>query len=400
MNAISILIAPDKFKGTLTAAEVAEHLRAGLEDAGRSGVRCTTMPLADGGDGTVAAVSAAGYKPVMLRLTGSDGARRTTAAIAFNGHTAVIEVANICGLSAVPPDERNPLGATSRGVGEAIRYATEVLAARRVVVGLGGSATTDGGAGMLHALGVRFVDRDGRDVEPRAGALSDLARVDFSGLIPLSGIEVLGASDVDNPLYGPHGAATVFAPQKGAGLDETRLLDRGLAHLARLTDGDGGLASLPGAGAAGGLGYGLLLLGGALTSGADFILSLLDFSRRAAATDVIVTGEGRLDSQTGRGKLIAAVARHAGDAATIAVVGSTTLTADESSALGLSAVYAIADRAAADTSRDAELSAQVLRLIGRELFEAISSRRIRDGVHVSSAGAAPSAQEQRQRERT
>lgn len=365
METISILIAPDKFKGTLTASEVAEYIRGGLEEAAGSGIRCVVLPLADGGDGTVAASCAAGYKPYPLVVTGSEGTQRSTA-LAFDGHTAVIEVASICGLASVPSGERDPLGATTEGVGEAIRYAVETLGAQRLVVGLGGSATTDGGAGLLHALGARFFDRKGGKVSPRAGHLHALTHVDLSEMLPLNGTKIIGASDVDNILLGPKGAATMFAPQKGATPGHVVLLEQGLKRLCSLADSRQ-LAECPGAGSAGGLGYGICLLGGTLVSGAEFVFDLLNFSHYAATADVIITGEGRLDAQSRQGKLVSAVTQIAPGTRVLAVVGCNDLSPDEYAAMGLSGVYSIADRTIADTSQDPAASARILHRIGSEI---------------------------------
>src|SRR5580693_683433 len=206
-----VVVAPDKFKGSLTAAEVA----AGLLRGGFTG-EIEALPVADGGDGTVAAAIAAGYSRVELAVRGPVG-KNVTASYALLGDTAVIEAAQACGLALLPPGCLAPLTATSRGVGELILAAGQ-LGARRIVLGVGGVATTDGGAGLLQALGARLTDDEGRDLAPGGGALARLATVDLAQLRDLSGMEFLLASDVDNPLLGPSGAAAVYGPQKGASL--------------------------------------------------------------------------------------------------------------------------------------------------------------------------------------
>ncbi len=366
-----VLVAPDKYKGSLTAAEVAHWISAGLaEGAGPDGVDCDLLPLADGGDGSVAAALAAGYEPVVLEATGPTGLPVRTSA-ARRGDTAVVEVAGTSGLAVLPDGRRDALGSSSHGVGEAIRH-VRGLGAHRIVVALGGSATTDGGAGLLHALGVRFLAVDGTEVRPSGGTLGSVDRLDLTGLLPLDGVELLGASDVTNPLTGPLGAARVFGPQKGAGPAEVDLLDDALAHLVDLAERAGvpgarAAAASPGAGSAGGIGYALLLLGGRLVSGAGFFLDLLGFDARARAADLVITGEGSMDEQTRDGKLISVVVQRSGGRPVAAVVGRDALSAEGVRELGLHAVHALADRTDEDSSRDPALSARLLQRIGRDI---------------------------------
>lgn len=206
-----VLVAPDKFKGSLTALEVATAIAEGLEAAG---VASRLLPLADGGDGSVAAALHAGSAPRTVAVRAADGRRHHTE-FAFDGTTAVVEVAGTCGLSTLPPGELAPMTSSSYGFGQAVLAALDA-GARRIVLCLGGSASTDGGAGLLAALGVRFRDDAGRDVEPAGGALARIAEVDVSGLRDLAGAELIVATDVTNPLLGADGAAAVFGPQKGA----------------------------------------------------------------------------------------------------------------------------------------------------------------------------------------
>src|SRR5487761_190913 len=216
-----VVVAPDKFKGSLTAAEVTAAVAAGLVRGGFIG-EIEALPVADGGDGTVAAAVAAGFRRVELVVHGPVG-KNVTASYALLGDTAVIEAAQACGLTLLPAGSLAPLTATSRGVGELILTASR-MGAKRIVVGVGGVATTDGGAGMLQALGARLRAEPGRDLPPGGAALARLASLDASGLHDLPGVEFLLASDVNNPLLGAPGAAAVYAPQKGATPEDVRLL--------------------------------------------------------------------------------------------------------------------------------------------------------------------------------
>ncbi|MFE7501055.1 glycerate kinase, partial [Streptomyces albidoflavus] len=271
-----MLIAADKFKGSLTAVEVAGHVAAGLRRA-RPGTEVEALPVADGGDGTVAAAVAAGFARHTREVTGPTG-EPVTAAWALRGTTAVVEMAEASGLQHLPGGVPAPLTATTHGSGELIAAALDA-GARTLVFGVGGSATTDGGAGMLTALGARLLTADGTPVGPGGAALAELARADLSGLDPrLAEVDLVLASDVDNPLTGPTGAAAVYGPQKGADEDDVRTLDAALTHYARvLTEALGDrvaeAAEAPGAGAAGGIGFGALVgLGARFRPGIEVML--------------------------------------------------------------------------------------------------------------------------------
>ena len=226
-----MVIAPDKFKGSLTAPDVAVHLARGLA-AAVPGVRTEEIPVADGGDGTVDAAVAAGYRRVERRVSGPTGEPVAAAfALSGPGDVAVVEAAQACGLSRLPGGRLRPLTATSYGVGELIAAAVDA-GARQIVLGLGGSATTDGGACLIAALGARLLAASGEPVPPGGAALAGLGTLDLSGLRDLSGVAVLLASDVDNPLLGPDGAAAVYGPQKGASAADIRVLEDGLARWA------------------------------------------------------------------------------------------------------------------------------------------------------------------------
>jgi len=293
---VPVLVAPDKFKGSLTAFEVATAIGQGLEAAG---VASRLLPLADGGDGSVTAALHAGSAPRPVTVRGADGRRHSTE-FAFDGTTAVVEVANTCGLGTLLPGELAPMTASSHGFGQAVVAALEA-GARRIVLCLGGSASTDGGAGLLAALGVRFTDGAGRAVEPTGGTLARIAEVDALGLPDLDGVELVVATDVDNPLLGPTGAAAVFGPQKGATPAQVAELEAGLARLARSLDATA-LVDEPGAGAAGGLGLACRWLGARPVAGADLSLFLLDLDAAVRGGSALLAGEGRLE-QVGRGAL-------------------------------------------------------------------------------------------------
>jgi glycerate 2-kinase len=363
---MKVLIAPDKFKGSLTAAEVVHHVGRGLQERG---VGHRGLPLADGGDGSVAAALEAGFRPVEVHVAAATGERHP-AVVAFDGTTAVIEVANTCGLHTLPAGVRAPLRASSTGVGEAFRAAL-TMGASRVVLALGGSASTDGGAGMLAALGMVFRDGRGRVVPVDGGSLAEIRSVDAGGLRDLSGIEIVIASDVQNPLTGPTGAAAVYGPQKGATQEQVEYLDSGLRNLvACLSDtypAAARLAAAAGAGAAGGLGFAGILLGGRVVSGADYFLDLLQFESHLRGCDLVITGEGRMDDQTLHGKLPAIVARRAAPVPVIAIVGRSDISGREVRAMGLSAVHAIAEHTDGDPAADPALSARLLEQLGRTI---------------------------------
>jgi glycerate 2-kinase len=342
-----VLVAPDKFKGSLTAPEVAAAVARGLT-AGRSDVEVSCLPVADGGDGTLAAALAAGYEAVPVTATGPTGEPVQTA-YARLGDVAVVEMADVSGLGRLPGGRFAPRTATSRGTGEVVAAALGA-GARRVVLGIGGSATTDGGAGLMQALGAQLLDADGAPVGPGGAGLERLARVDVSGVAAvLQGAEVVVACDVDNPLTGPSGAAAVYGPQKGADPDDVAFLDGCLARLADAVAEATGrdLRDEPGAGAAGGVGFAALaVLGAQLRPGIDLLLDLLGFDRLVAGAELVVVGEGSLDEQSLRGKAPVGVARRAraaGVPAVVAVCGRRDLDDAALRAAGIDAAAALTD---------------------------------------------------------
>jgi glycerate kinase len=345
-----VLIAADKFKGSLTAVQVAERVTAGLRRVVPD-LAVEAMPVADGGDGTVAAAVAAGFERREVRVAGPLG-DEVTAAFALRGDTAVVEMAEASGLQRLPEGVFAALTASTFGSGELLRAALDA-GARTIVFGVGGSATTDGGAGMLAALGARFLDADGAPVPPGGGGLAALASADLSGLDPrLADIELVLASDVDNPLTGPKGAPAVYGPQKGASPDDVAALDAALAHYAKVlaeTPGVGAKAAeyaeSPGAGAAGGIGYGALLVGARFRPGIEVMLDVLGFAPALERAELVITGEGSLDEQTLHGKApagVAAAARAAGKEV-VAVCGRLALPPEALGRAGIRRAYALTD---------------------------------------------------------
>ncbi|WP_318200511.1 glycerate kinase [Streptomyces sp. SCL15-4] len=339
-----VLIAADKFKGSLTAVQVAERVTAGLRRVVPD-LAVEALPVADGGDGTVDAAVAAGFERREVRVAGPLG-EEVTAAFALRDGTAVVEMAEASGLQRLPAGVFAPLTASTYGSGELLRAALDA-GARTIVFGVGGSATTDGGAGMLSALGARFLTAAGEPVSPGGGGLAALARADLSGLDPrLSSVELVLASDVDNPLTGPKGAPAVYGPQKGASPDDVSALDAALAHFAKVLEAEAGPraaehAASPGAGAAGGIGYGALLLGARFRPGIEVMLDVLGFAPALERACLVITGEGSLDEQTLHGKApagVASAARAAGKPV-VAVCGRLALPAQALERAGISEAY-------------------------------------------------------------
>lgn len=333
-----MVVAPDSFTGSLTAEQAATAAAAGLRAAATaagSDLDLRHRPVADGGEGSVALLLTIGWRPVTRTVAGPTGAPVTaTFALSPAGPgptSAVVELAAASGRSLLPGGRPEPLRATTYGTGELVSAALDA-GARRIVLAIGGSASTDGGTGLAAALGARFWAADGAGLAPGGGSLVDLDRVDLSGLDPrLAEVEVVLACDVDSPLTGPRGAAHRYGPQKGAGPEEVARLDRGLARLADVVTRDLGAdvgADRPGAGAAGGTGFGVAaLLGARLVPGADLLLDLVGFDAALAGADLVVTGEGSLDGQTLAGKAPLCVARRAAAAgvAVLLIAGRTDL---------------------------------------------------------------------------
>ena len=337
-----MLVAADKFKGSLSATEVVGAVAAGIRSVTPT-ADLRLLPVADGGEGTVAAAVAAGFARVDVPARGPTG-RPITASFALRGETAVIELAEASGLHRLPDGVPAPLVADTAGTGDVIAAAVR-SGARRVVLGVGGSASTDGGAGMLSALGARLRDRHGAPLPPGGAALRDLGSVDLSTLDPaLAGVTFELACDVDNPLLGPHGAAAVYGPQKGARPAAVRIVEDGLARWASMVGPS--FAALPGAGAAGGTGFAALaVLGATMRPGIALLGSLLGLDEAVPGARLVVTGEGSLDEQTLHGKApagIAALAR-AASVPVVAVAGRCLLDPAQARSAGFDAVYPLTD---------------------------------------------------------
>ncbi|WP_338824750.1 Glycerate 2-kinase [Moorella humiferrea] len=312
-----IVIAPDSFKESLDAPAVAAAIAAGIKRVFPD-AETVMVPMADGGEGlTSTMVAATGGRTITTTVTGPLGQPvQATWGILGDGTTGVVEMAQASGLPLVPREKRNPLYTTTYGTGELIAQALDA-GCRRLIVGIGGSATNDGGAGMAQALGVRLLNAEGKDIGRGAIGLEELNRIDIEGLDPrIKETEILVACDVDNPLCGPRGASAIYGPQKGATTEMIPRLDAALARLADVIKRDLGkdVRELPGAGAAGGLGAGLVaFLGATLRRGIDLVMETLDLDGiLAKGADLVITGEGEINHQTAFGKVPAGVARLAG----------------------------------------------------------------------------------------
>ncbi|ANY15101.1 glycerate kinase [Bordetella pseudohinzii] len=343
---MKIVIAPDSFKESLDAAAAARAIERGVKLA-CPGAHTVRVPMADGGEGTVDAVLAAtGGQARLARVRDALG-RPVQARWGWLDHaTAVIEMASAAGLEGIAPAERDALAADTHGVGELILAALD-SGARKLILGLGGSATTDGGSGMLRALGARFLDAADQPLAPGGGALRALARIDLDGLDPrLAGLEVEVACDVDNPLCGPQGAAHVFGPQKGANPAQVEQLDAALSRLAdvahRVLGQDHRNAA--GAGAAGGLGFAAhAFLRGRFRPGVALVAELGGLAQALQGATLVFTGEGRMDAQTLRGKTPAGVARLAREAGVpvVALAGSLGEGYEALHAAGITAAFSL-----------------------------------------------------------
>ncbi|ONM46600.1 glycerate kinase [Nocardia donostiensis] len=370
-SAPRVVLAPDKFKGSLSAAEVAAALARGMRRV-RPGMGIEVVPVADGGDGTLDAFVTAGWTRVPVTAPGPTGEPGTTS-YALRGDTAVIELAAVVGFARLPGGVPDPLGANTFGLGVLIAHALD-RGVSRIVLGLGGSASTDGGSGMLTALGARILDREGNEIPCGGAALLDADRLDLSGLHSgVAAAEFTLACDVGNPLLGPSGAVTVYAPQKGAGPEERAVLEAALANWARIAHPEH--ATSPGAGAAGGTGFGALaVLGARMRSGIDVVLELLDFPTRLAGAILAVTGEGSLDEQTLHGKAplgVCAAATRA-NVPVAAVAGRILLTPEQLEDAGFSSAYSLTDLEP-DPIRCIAKAAPLLERVGARIAESVDA---------------------------
>ncbi|PKB79743.1 MAG: glycerate kinase [SAR202 cluster bacterium Io17-Chloro-G9] len=371
---VKVVVAPQGFKGSVTGLEAARAIQRGIL-AAMPDAETALAPVADGGDGTLnALVDATGGRVFSTKVTGPLGHPiEASWGVMGDGETAVVEMARASGLALLPPQRRDPRITTTRGTGEIIQKALN-QGFKRIIVGLGGSATNDGGAGMASALGARFSDPQGRALEEGGAALARLERIDVSALHPgLKEATVVGATDVINPLCGPTGASAVYGPQKGASAEVVAELDAALAHYAAVVKRDLGkdVLETPRAGAAGGLGAGLLAFaGGELRSGIDMVCDVLGFDDLLIGADLVITGEGRADRSTVYDKAPVGVARRAlaQGVPTVLLAGGLGPGYQELYQHGIAAIVTIADRPMS--------FAQSLRRT-EELLEAGAERAIR-----------------------
>ena len=349
-----VLVCPNAFKGSLSAHQAAQAIAEGLHrGCGRVKIETVCLPLADGGDGTMETlVAATGGQRHSIEVQGPRGETIQAQWGELGGARqgmAILEMAEAAGLRLLTPAQYDPRVTTTYGVGQMMLAAVR-QGCHTLVLGIGGSATNDGGAGMAQALGARLLDAQGQELPSGGAALSRLARIDLSGWRLSPDAQILVACDVDNPLCGPEGASAVYGPQKGADAAMIGELDAALAHYADALEAQTGIATrdMPGAGAAGGLGAGLLAFCGAtLLPGTDMVLEITGFEDKLAECDLVITGEGRLDTQTARGKVIAGVAKRAKARGipVVALAGSVEADAEEElRALGVSIALSIAQQ--------------------------------------------------------
>ena len=370
-----IIVISDSFKGTLSSLEIC---RIAQDSAGRifPGCQVDTIPVADGGEGTVSCfVAAIGAEPVRVAVRGPFG-ETVEAVYARKDNSAIIEMASAAGLPMVG-ERGDPSVTTTYGVGELIRHAVD-SGCTDILLGIGGSCTNDGGCGCAAALGTKFYDADGQSFIPVGGTLERIARIDNAGCAQLlSGVTVTVMSDVDNPLCGERGAARIFGPQKGADPAMVERLDAGLGHLAAVIERDLGksVADIPGAGAAGGLGAGsVAFLDARLRSGIEAVLDMVGFDARLEGASLVITGEGRIDSQSVHGKVISGIAGRTRPRGVplVAIVGSIADGAQEAYDLGVTAMFSIDRTAKAFTEYAAE-SAEYYRATLEDVLRLIAA---------------------------
>jgi glycerate 2-kinase len=385
---MKVVVAPDKFKGSLSASEAADAISRGVAHADPE-AEIDRVPMADGGEGTVGAlVAATGGTVREIEVTGPLGEKvKARFGLLGDGQTAVLEMAQASGLVLVPSERRDPLRATTFGTGELLLAAVDA-GARRIIIGIGGSATNDGGAGLAQALGFRLVDQGGDPIAAGGGSLGALHHIENGPASErLRSVEIAVACDVDNPLCGPRGASAVYGPQKGASPEMIQTLDRGLDHLARIIERDLGTSvrDLPGAGAAGGLGAGLVAFaGGKLELGVELVIRAVGLADRLRGADLCLTGEGSLDGSSTFGKTAIGVARLARSLGcpTLAAAGTLGAGVEEVLACGVDAYFSLTPGPI--TLQDATARASdLLSEVAEQMVRAFIAGR-RSGKRVSS----------------
>ncbi|MDG4669385.1 glycerate kinase [Mycobacterium sp. 236(2023)] len=342
-----VVLAPDKFKGSLSAAEVAAAMAHGITQTASHRLTTVHCPIADGGEGTLDAAIAAGFGCVEVATVGPTG-RPVSSAYARRQDTAVVEMADACGLGRLPAGTPQPLASSSRGLGIVVARALDD-GCRHIIVGVGGSASTDGGAGFLQGLGAALLDADGHEIDGSGATLGDIAALDLTGLHPgLRGAKLVIATDVDNPLCGAQGAAVVYGPQKGAGPCDVAVLDAGLLHWADVMARHLGVdhRQACGAGAAGGVGFaGLAALDMTVRPGIDVVLDLVGIDEHLHGAAAVITGEGSLDAQSLRGKAPVGVSVRARrwQVPSLVIAGTSRLSPRQRAQSPFAAIYALTD---------------------------------------------------------
>ncbi len=339
-----VVVAPDSFKGTMTSVEVCSIIERAFS-VRSPGTRTVSVPVADGGEGTVDAyIAGIGGTYRSKRVHGPlGGEAQARFGVLKDGETAVIEMAAASGLT-LAGEPLKPMQATTYGTGELLLAAAKE-GAKKIILGIGGSATSDGGTGALSALGVRFLDANGNDVPPGAEGLGQIAKIDASALdAQIKEVEIIIACDVTNPLAGKNGAAYVYGPQKGADEAQVERIDKGLMHLNRVLTAHTGTdrKDIPGMGAAGGIALCLsVFLNARMESGIDLILDIAEFDMQIKDADFVVTGEGRADEQSAQGKVLAGIARRAAkqNVPVLALVGQAAQGCEKLYAIGISAIF-------------------------------------------------------------
>lgn len=370
-----IVLIPDSFKGTLSSKQICEIASAEITQQFPN-CEIVSIPVADGGEGSVDCfLSALGGEKITAMVSGPHLEKMES----YFGYlpessTAVIEMASCAGLPLVE-NQKDPLGTTTYGVGELLLEAAN-HGATKIILGLGGSCTTDSGCGAAAACGVKFYDKTGNSFIPTGGTLSQIEHIDTSGLDPaIKTVDIVAMCDIENPMYGPEGAAYIFAPQKGATENEVKLLDEGLIHLANVIKQDlrADVATIPGTGAAGAMGAGMIAFFGAqLQMGIETVLDTVHFSEIVKDADLVITGEGKLDDQSLRGKVVIGVAKRAQDAGipVIALVGGVESDISDAYKKGVTAIFPI-NRLPEDFSISKEKSAENLAATAQDVLRLV-----------------------------
>lgn len=370
-----IVLIPDSFKGTLSSTQICEIISGEIKRQ-FSNCEIISIPVADGGEGSVDCFLSALDGEKITAIASGPHLEKMESYFGYlpESSTAVIEMASCAGLPLVE-NQKDPLGTTTYGVGELLLEAAN-HGATKIILGLGGSCTTDGGCGAAAACGVKFYDKTGNSFIPTGGTLSQIEHIDTSGLDPaIKTVDIVAMCDIENPMYGPEGAAYIFAPQKGATENEVRLLDEGLLHLANVIKQNlcADVAAIPGTGAAGAMGAGMVAFFGAqLQMGIETVLDTVHFSKITKDADLVITGEGKLDSQSLRGKVVIGVAKRAQDAGipVIALVGGVESDISDAYKKGVTAIFPI-NRLPEDFSISKEKSAENLAATAQDVLRLV-----------------------------